>query len=156
MEEPLYKMRKATPADKRLLFDWANEEEVRKNSINSRKISFEEHEVWFDKKINSPGCVIFILEMNGRPVGVVRFEFNEEEKAWEIGYSIELNFRGMGLGKIIINKGIHLLNHYPVIGYVKEENRKSQAIFNSLGFINDGRHVVKNCPLLRFVKKSAS
>ncbi|MEO5998766.1 MAG: GNAT family N-acetyltransferase [Chitinophagaceae bacterium] len=155
IDKTSYVLRRASSGDKKLLFDWVNEEEVRNNSINTKSISFEEHESWFNKKLNCPDCGIYIFEIKAVPAGVIRFDFNEIDNAWEIGYSIAKNFRGNGLGKVIIVEGMKLLNHLPVIGYVKEENKKSQAIFNSLGFINNGIHYIKNCPLLKYIKSSA-
>lgn len=38
MGENIY-LRKATPEDMKMLFDWANDEDVRRNSFNSNKIT---------------------------------------------------------------------------------------------------------------------
>ena len=39
-------LRLAEMEDMDLLFTWANEEMVRKNSFSTRKITYEEHVIW--------------------------------------------------------------------------------------------------------------
>ena len=150
-----YRLRKILPADIDFLFALANDPEVRRNSINTSEILYQEHCDWFMKKINSATSHNLILEKASEPVGQIRFEFNDTEKIWEIGYSITSQYRGKGLGKLIIQKGIEFAGVYPVCGYVKEENKISQSIFNSLGFSNEGIYYIKNCPLIKYVKRSA-
>ena len=44
-------LRKAGWGDADLLFAWANDKDVRKNSFSERQITYEEHKSWFRKKI---------------------------------------------------------------------------------------------------------
>src|ERR1700754_741766 len=93
-------LRKAGLEDINLLFDWANDDEVRRNSINTNRISFEEHEIWFNKMLTSPDCLMLILEINQEPAGQLRFDHNESEGNWKIGFSIAKKFRGRGFAKL--------------------------------------------------------
>ncbi len=130
-------IRKATMNDCRLIFDWANDTDVRKNSIKSEIIGWNDHQSWYEKKINSPDAHIFIMEVNHVPVGQIRFELLEGN--WNINYSISKNYRGKGYGKLIISKGIQQLpDSTPVIAYVKPDNIASLSVFDLLGFKNGG------------------
>ena len=43
--------RNAKIDDIKLYYSWANDESVRKQSFNSKKIDFEVHQKWFESKI---------------------------------------------------------------------------------------------------------
>jgi spore coat polysaccharide biosynthesis protein SpsF len=149
-----YKLRKATESDLNLLFNWANDEDVRRNSITNHTITFDEHSAWFSKKINSADCVMFILEVEQEPAGLIRFDYNNTERVWEIGYSIANNFRGKGLSKVLVKDSMELLNKFPVVAYVKTDNLKSQKVFAGLQFQDVGLFYKNNCELVKYIKIS--
>lgn len=129
----MLKFRNAIDADVKLLFDWANDFEVRNNAINSQFISWEGHQKWFLSRLNSSTSKIFIFQLNEDPIGQVRFEF--ENNVWLIDYSIDKLHRGKGFGKFMLKE---ILNHFktvePIMAYVKTENIGSAKIFDYLGF----------------------
>lgn len=131
------KFRKAIEADIKLLFDWANDLEVRQNAINTQLISWEGHQKWFENRVESSTSKIFIFLIYEQPIGQVRFEF--EKNQWLIDYSIDNLYRGKGFGKLMLKE---ILNYFktsePIIAYVKIENIASAKIFNSLGFKKNG------------------
>lgn len=120
-------------SDSELLFHWANELSVRNNSFNPNLILWKEHEKWFNLKMESNQSKIFILKCNSFSVGQIRLDFNGE--AWEIDYSIDVNYRGNGFGIKIINLIFDQLNKGDrLIAKVKNENIASLKVFNKLGF----------------------
>lgn len=135
MEEKLY-LRDVNTQDKELLFDWCNEKECRKNSLNQGKISYEQHSKWFAKKINSPNCFFYILMRNNTAVGQIRID--EVNGIGTISYSIELNYRGKGYGKKILSliesEKIIKRKIYYLKAIVKKNNRISQLCFQQLGY----------------------
>jgi RimJ/RimL family protein N-acetyltransferase len=147
-----YKLRKVEERDIELLFEWANDEDVRINSINTGKIFFNEHKEWFKKKSGSSHCVMFMLETGSEPAGQIRFDFDTAEQVWKIDYSVSKKYRGKGLSKILLREAMHTHNQFPVVGYVKENNRRSNAVFSSLGFINKGLHRIENIKLIKYIK----
>ncbi|MFW2501332.1 GNAT family N-acetyltransferase [Clostridium diolis] len=120
-----------------LLFNWANDTEVRKNSFNSDKILYENHIKWFNNKINSDKCSIFILKENRISVGQVRIDI--ENSTVIISYSIDKNYRGKGLSVILLslleekirNNNINIKK---MVGLVKFDNVASQKAFEALKF----------------------
>ena len=67
-------LREATKEDCTLLFRWVNDPEVRRSSLSSEPIDWEEHVAWLTKKLADPSCHIFIASNTaGDPVGQVRF-----------------------------------------------------------------------------------
>ncbi|MEE0862279.1 MAG: GNAT family N-acetyltransferase [Lachnospiraceae bacterium] len=135
-EKKVY-LRKATNDDMELLFKWVNEAECRKNSFNSKEITIEEHENWFNDVIKKDNCKIFIASLYGVDVGQVRIEMEGENM--EISYMVALEYRGNGYGKEILNLAeIWLKNNvskdFKMIGKVKKNNIASVKCFESCGY----------------------
>lgn len=130
-------LKQASTYDCELLFNWANDDEVRKNSFNSDKILYEDHVKWFNSKLNSNECFIFILKQKDISIGQVRI--NIESKVAIISYSIDKKYRGKGLAVVILklleekikNKCIDINK---LVGFVKFDNIASQKAFESLKY----------------------
>lgn len=125
-------IRKVVNTDCHLLFNWANDWDVRNNAISKDPILLEDHIKWFEKRINSEQTFIFILENAGIPIGQVRYEYIEE--AWIIDYSIDVKYRMKGYGKFLIKNTLDLIEQYPIIAYVKNDNIGSKKVFEVLNF----------------------
>ncbi|MBL4898824.1 MAG: GNAT family N-acetyltransferase [Colwellia sp.] len=133
-----FSIRKATLPDVKLYYGWVNEVEVRKTAFNQEIITWENHKLWFEDKIQSDGTYLLVLEHKSKPVGQIRFDLNDEG-AWEIDYSLDTEFRGLGYGKIIIQEGIEYLctkvDEPKIIAKVKSQNEPSKRTFVNLGFV---------------------
>lgn len=125
------KLRTATKIDLKIIFDWANDSDVRKNAFNMESITWEDHVNWFNKGLNSSNFLIFILEHNDIPIGQIRFE--KEDVFWKMDYSIRSESRGLGMGKKIVEMGIEKISG-KIKAWVKKENIASCKVFEKLGF----------------------
>lgn len=125
-------LRPVTENDVTILFHWANDPEVRLNSIQQDPILWEDHQQWFARKLQDKTTRMFLLEFAGKAVGQIRID--QSEGHHYIDYSIEQNYRGKGFGKCIVAQ---LLQAHPNLSYaavVKKTNRPSIRVFESLGF----------------------
>lgn len=130
-------LRKATKDDLEILFEWANEKEVRKNSISTDEISFEEHQEWFNNKLNSENCDIYILCKDEIPIGQIRLDYNGNHAV--VSYSICSKYRGQGYGQFMLvlaeekvrqtHKEISIFD-----AEVKTENIALRKKFEELGY----------------------
>ena len=75
----MIKLRKVEYSDINLLYRWANDPIVRKNSFNSAPISFDAHKDWFNKMMDDPSVFQFILMDENTPVGQIRLNINGED-----------------------------------------------------------------------------
>jgi UDP-2,4-diacetamido-2,4,6-trideoxy-beta-L-altropyranose hydrolase len=132
-------LRDANKDDCELLFSWVNDPEVRMNAINTNPIEWDRHLDWFNKILSGGTSKIFILERNGIPAGQVRFDMNDNQ--YIIDYSVDKGFRGQGLGKLILQRGIDRIGKVRYKAVVKTENVRSVAIFESLNFLKIGNYV---------------
>ena len=130
-------LREVTIEDMDLLFEWANEESVRRNSFSTKKITYEEHVAWFKRILSEENTVQYIYMVNDVPIGQVRINIFDDKA--EIGYSVCNIERGKGHGRKIL-KLLHakVKEEYPfikkLIGKVKPENIASQKAFLAVGY----------------------
>jgi UDP-2,4-diacetamido-2,4,6-trideoxy-beta-L-altropyranose hydrolase len=151
-------MRKAGLADVHIYYNWANEKEVRKNSVNQGHIEFVHHTKWFASKLKAADTELFFFEKNGSPLGQVRFD-KEKDKA-EIGYSIDPKFRGKGYGEVILSKAIDgYSKSFPktqIVAKVRETNVASNRVFIKLGFKELQPVVISNDLYKKYVLSAAN
>lgn len=130
-------LRLVAETDVDILFDWANEPAVRKNSFSSKTICYEEHKKWFEKLLENKNCRQYIYMYEGKEIGQARITVNGEEA--EIGYSICAKMRGQGHGSKLLELVYRQVQQdFPrvqkLIGNVKPENTASQKAFVKAGF----------------------
>ncbi|WP_341457728.1 GNAT family N-acetyltransferase [Clostridium botulinum] len=130
-----------------LIYEWSNDDEVRKNSFNSNKIIYEEHAKWYLNKLRDSNCCIYLLADANKSIGIVRIERKQNKNV--ISYSIAKEFRGKGYGyKILLKLEEELIKEYKEIvltGYVKEENISSIKIFKKLNYkvVENSNNVIR-------------
>ena len=130
-------LRDAMQKDMDLLFMWANDTAVRKNSFKSDPILYEDHVKWFKHIMEDDRVLQFIMMDDETPVGQIRLNLEDEEA--EIGYSIAAEFRGKGYGHRILQLVAQKIQtEYPqikkLIAKVKPENIASKKLFESEGY----------------------
>lgn len=131
-------IRSAQEKDAMTYFEWANDKEVRQNSINKENIKLEDHLNWFNSKIKNENHFFCIAEnREGEALGQVRFDKKGNE-TWLINFSIAGNKRGKGIGEVMLHKSMTMikknLNASVFTAYVNIHNIASLSIFNKLGF----------------------
>lgn len=90
-----FNLRPAATGDAEFVFRLSNDRTVRRNSVHSGEIRWEDHVAWFARMLTSPDCIFFIVELEGEPIGQIRF--NRSERGWECSASLLEQWRGKGL-----------------------------------------------------------
>jgi UDP-2,4-diacetamido-2,4,6-trideoxy-beta-L-altropyranose hydrolase len=124
-----------------MVYKWANDVTVRKNSIHQEPISYEEHKKWIKKYLESDNTQhkLFIMNHKNNAIGLVRLDLSPAINSWRISYLVAEEFRGKGLSKLALksalvkftNKQLVTTNFY---AEVKRDNIYSQKTFSSIGF----------------------
>ncbi|UTW60654.1 UDP-2,4-diacetamido-2,4,6-trideoxy-beta-L-altropyranose hydrolase [bacterium SCSIO 12741] len=133
-------LRQASEKDVDLFYQWANDPDTRQNSTQSEPIPYPTHVSWFASKIRDVNTRIYVFEHPGGPVGYLRLE--QREGHWLISYAMDPEFRGKGLGKFLIGRGMtefieekqdaSLVFH----AWVKKSNLASAVTFKNCNFDN--------------------
>lgn len=149
----MLELREAREQDCRLLWVWANDPSVRAASFRSEPIPWEQHTEWFNSRINSAACVIYIAtELEGTPVGQIRFDL--EGSIATISIIIDATFRGRGYGTEAIRLASErLFKDYEVNSihaYVKPDNRGSVRGFTAAHYQRLGTKVVRGQEAVHF------
>jgi len=131
------RVRESKLKDMYAVLNISNEIDIRRNSFNSKKIRLNEHKSWYSNKLNDKNCVFLVAEIDNNIIGQIRFEVNEDEAV--ISISIAKDFRGFGIGAVIIKKALSILkankkNVVCVKAYVKKNNINSRKFFENNDF----------------------
>jgi UDP-2,4-diacetamido-2,4,6-trideoxy-beta-L-altropyranose hydrolase len=138
-------VRKAEIADSLLYWYWVNDAVVRENSLSQKCIKWIDHQKWFNDKLKNTNSVLLLVEFDTFLIGQVRFDC--KASSCLIDYSIAKQFRGFGLGKVVLREAIcHFQKNcsLPLIGGVKKDNIASEKIFKDLGFYKINSHLPLN------------
>lgn len=136
MEEKIY-LRPANIGDAKLFFEWVNEAAVRKNSFNEEPVIWKTHLEWFQSTLQDKRSLIFVMMLGDGPIGQVRLSVKDNR--WQISYSIDLEYRGQGYGKALLQLAENELARKGYSGdslfaEVKADNIASQQVFIRLGY----------------------
>jgi UDP-2,4-diacetamido-2,4,6-trideoxy-beta-L-altropyranose hydrolase len=150
----LIRLRRVNKHDSYLLYTWANDPLSRDRSFHKTPIGEKEHRNWFAIKLESTSTLFFLAEYDGIPCGQIRFEL-EEGKAI-IHFSISREFRGKGIGKLLLKEGIKTFYSQNnkidlLVAYVKKSNFPSMRIFQKQGFSEEAD--TEHSGSIKFVKK---
>lgn len=128
-------LRKVELRDNEITYQWASDSTVRQNSFNSNLISFADHQNWFENKIKDKGANYFIVEADGMPAGLIRFDTTDQTTT--IGILIDENFRGKGLAATFLKMGcleFRKISSNVIKAFIKKENLASIKSFQKAGF----------------------
>lgn len=133
------------------IFEIANDEEVRKSSFNCDKIDLKTHKKWFNGILNDNTTEFLVLEYDSDIIGQLRFDFDEKYPV--ISISLNKKYRGLGLSKYLLNKGITYIkenyNQDTLVADIKKSNARSVSFFEAMGFKKECE--IRNGSALRFI-----
>jgi UDP-2,4-diacetamido-2,4,6-trideoxy-beta-L-altropyranose hydrolase len=151
------RLRPARESDCRLLWEWANDPQVRGAAFSQAPIPWEQHEVWFASKMGNPNCDILVAQDGeGRAVGQFRVDWRSEEDG-EIDVSVSSEFRGAGYGAVLIDLGVNRVfagEGGQLHAFVKVENHASRRAFEQAGFTILGEVNLRGQPAIHYVRTS--
>lgn len=127
-------VRPATEADRRILWEWANDPETRAQSFNTDPIPWHDHRAWFDRVLADESRFL-VIGCAPDPVGVVRFDIEADDAT--ISVTIAPGMRGGGLGVRLIRAAtawFHERHPLPVTAWIRTTNTRSLRAFEQAGY----------------------
>lgn len=139
MEEVNPKIRRAGESDSQFLFDLRNEESVREASWNTSPVDLESHKNWLAKSLASSSRFLFVTEVDGEPVGQVRYDLNDDGESAEVSISVTSRMHGKGLGtKMLTGSAKEFFETNPkvkiIYAHIKPNNPGSVKAFEKSGY----------------------
>jgi UDP-2,4-diacetamido-2,4,6-trideoxy-beta-L-altropyranose hydrolase len=147
-------LRPAIESDCLLLWEWANDPDVRAMGFHPEPIPWENHVRWFAARLEDPDSRMYVaFDARDAPVGQIRFDRVDSAEV-EVGVSLAREFRGRGLGRAVISAGLASadVRNRTVVARVKDANAASLAAFEAVGFQRTGVHDVRGCRAVRLVR----
>jgi RimJ/RimL family protein N-acetyltransferase len=127
-----FSLEKLNQTHQKLLFNWVNDYDVRRNSLKTEPVLWKDHLKWFKNELSYTQSKIFIFEKENIQIGQIRI--NKIDNRWLITYSIDKNQRGKGYGFLICNALVKRFNSFKFKAVVKHSNIPSKKVFEKLGF----------------------
>lgn len=133
-------LRPISEEDSDIIFQWRNDPWIRSlGSGNDRAVSREEHSLWFQRIRDNTHHLLFIVQTReGRPIGTVRFDRDNEQAI--ISIYLMKDHTGRGIGPRAIEDGC--LRAFAcwsslqrVVARIRNNNEPSIKAFDRAGFI---------------------
>lgn len=130
--------RKINSNDKKLLYRWRNLNEIVILSSSQKKVTWKEHNKWFDETILDINTKIYIILNYLDPIGQVKFQKSADNEC-QIGIYLIADNVGKGMGPYIIDKSCKLIkkkwNNIKIINAeIRKKNERSIRAFKKAGF----------------------
>jgi len=132
---------KATTDHSMDIWSWRNDPVTRSMSRSPDLVAWEDHAKWFESSLANPNRFIYVALMNGRPVGMVRFDtVSLTEGRFETSINVAPADRRSGIGRKLLTDSIRALTNEiscvkEILAEVKSTNSASNALFKSVGFL---------------------
>jgi UDP-2,4-diacetamido-2,4,6-trideoxy-beta-L-altropyranose hydrolase len=148
------RLRVAGQSDCRLLWEWANDPDVRTVSFSTQPIPWERHLQWLNSKLSDPNAVLYLaVDPEGTPIGHVRYQIDGARAA--VSISLAKPWRGRGFGRTILAMATEELfrttNASVIDAYVKPVNAISFQLFTRAGFKQLANEMVSGQDAIHFV-----
>jgi len=140
-------IRRAVLEDCDAIYEWRNAEETRRYIFDAQPIPLEVHRQWYRKTLDNPHRVLLIGELDGKPIGVLRYDLAATEAL--ISVYLVPGTQGQGVGTELIRSGSRWLRQQlPEIATIKaeifRENVASLRAFVAAGY-NEHHLVFHDC-----------
>lgn len=150
----LIAIRRAAPADRAMLFEWANDPVTREQSFSPRPIAWGEHCEWFADVLVRDGSLLYVATTSsGEPFGQARFDREVDDSA-AISVTIAPVWRGRGLAGALIRqataRAVAESGFRVVHAYVKPSNERSRRAFAAAGYVESGLVTRAGGPAVHF------
>jgi UDP-2,4-diacetamido-2,4,6-trideoxy-beta-L-altropyranose hydrolase len=140
------------------LFEWQSAPGARTYSSDPSPPKRPQHEAWLKGKLANPNCVLTIVEFDGDPVGVLRFD-RRLNGSFMVSILISTSYHGAGIGLAAMRAGAVLLSGHTLWAVIDDRNAASIRMFANAGFepCGEGKYMLVNgAPSDSYQPQSAS
>ena len=127
--------------DAKILFDWRNNEDVRRYSGNPQVLVFNEHMKWLEESLDNPDQILLMLWVGNVRFGHIRYSVKDNIAL----VSIVVNpvCQNLGIGSFMLEKSIPFLTKFNnniiyIDAKIHRDNISSLAVFKKAGYTHAG------------------
>lgn len=123
-------LRPATMDDAKAVLEWKNDPLALAMSKNTKPISVAGHMAWFEQSLAGAFREILIAHEDARPVGMVRFDRDDDDLY--VSINVAPAERGRGYGRRMLDMALSPNQSY--VAEIRPENTASLRLFAGCGF----------------------
>jgi len=130
-------IRSALSTDSHSLFEWRNHSSIRSVSRNTEIINWNDHQEWITAVLNDPHKFLLVGELENCPVGVVRFDVENDQA--EVSIYLVPGTQFVGKGKQLLQSAeTWLFQNHPEVSCINanvlRNNKQSENLFLKAGY----------------------
>jgi len=130
-------LRPAVEGDCEAIYTWRNAEDTRRYIFDARPIPLETHRQWYQRAMENPDRILLIGELDGKAVGVLRYDVTGDEAM--VSIFLVPGTSGKGVGTQLIRAGStwlakHRSEVFIINAEILGENLASQIAFARAGY----------------------
>jgi UDP-2,4-diacetamido-2,4,6-trideoxy-beta-L-altropyranose hydrolase len=134
-------MRQVTIDDALQLYEGRNAPEVRRWSLQSRPIAWEEHLLWLGATLADPQRLLLLASAADGPIAVLRYD--RQGARAEVSIYLLAGRFGLGWGRVVLASGEAFVHRrWPAVEYLDAQvvagNRASISLFQDAGYVQCG------------------
>lgn len=110
------------------------------------QVTVEEEVRWIEAYASDPNKIVLVAEVAGLIVGMLDFKNGMRKRLahqGEFGMSVHKDWRGLGIGKALLQALVHWGQANPAIEQIRlavlSNNEPAIRLYTSLGFVQEGR-----------------
>ena len=134
-------VRRARDDDRDLLFAWRNDPVSVATSGSRTPVDAGTHATWFAAMLADPDVMLLIGEVDGRPIGMVRFDIDRRSSHAVVSINLDPHARGRGLAQPFLLTAVDAARADrpgPIDAVVRRDNTASLRLFAGAGFRRSG------------------
>ena len=134
-------VRRARDEDRDLLLAWRNDPVSVATSGSRAPVDAPAHATWFAGVLADPHVMLLIGEVDGRPIGMTRFDFDREDGHAVVSINLDPRARGRRLAQPFLLASVDAaLADRPgrIDAVVRRDNAPSLRLFAAAGFRRNG------------------
>ncbi|WP_257264246.1 UDP-2,4-diacetamido-2,4,6-trideoxy-beta-L-altropyranose hydrolase [Endozoicomonas sp. ONNA2] len=116
------------------LFHWQTAPETRRFSRNPKAPTWDEHQTWYLNKLNQPDCFLHFMIIEGKEVGMLRFDPVDGSDNYEISILVAPECYRLGIAEAGLKLMRKIYPEFNFIATVLPGNLASHSLFKRLGY----------------------
>jgi RimJ/RimL family protein N-acetyltransferase len=111
--------------------------------VSTGSIPWEQHVAWFERVLDDPNRLLYVVVVDGSDCGTIRFDLEPETRSAYLSIALMLEVRGKGIGTEVIREASRTLSERggidQVLAEVRPDNAPSLKAFDRAGYRSVGR-----------------